>query len=206
MDIPAERRARYETILSVLVGLPLTFLRELRRPLCLELEFGPQEPFTNHRGEEMTRAENTLHLSAGWRIWRDGTVILGSDDHGKRDARRFYDRKTPPREACDRLRWRRAKALFAEVEAGTRTVVEVGVSEAYEPWFRLDDGTLVSTLMTSSYPTDDFWFFRSGERTMLVWPEGGTPFPTKAEDEARNPTDEETRAAIDSVVDAFHYG
>lgn len=138
--------------------------------------FGAQPPLTELEEEGPTPATIDLKLIQGWRIFREGRTILGSQDHGQGEKRRFYDRKTPPRDPEERLRWQRAKAWFAEVEAETRTVVEVSVSSAFEPRLRLDDGTTIEASHTSSYSGNELWWFAEGDKSILTYPDGDNGF------------------------------
>ncbi len=134
--------AMAQEALAPLIGQPLT---DMRRPLWQIFEFGEQRPTRNRHGEDITLADWLLSIYCSWQLTRGDSVILGYDDFSHnlmRATRRFFDRKTPPKDAIARKRWKAANELFALVESGVLIVrcitvhpaggVAIGLSDDYE--------------------------------------------------------------------------
>lgn len=112
--------------LQSLIGLPLTYMW---RPVSQCFEFGEQLPFINSQGQECTRADRDLTIwDADWRISKGDVIVMGHGDH--RGKRRFYDRKTAPRDPEQRERWLRANRFFHQMDAGQLVVSAVAVGRA----------------------------------------------------------------------------
>jgi len=97
--------------LKVLLDLPLS---GMWRAVFQIFEFGEQKPALNRNGEEITRADYSLDVSCAWRIRKNCYIVISDVDHWTK--RRFYRRKTPPRDPRQRTRWRRAQEFFEAVE------------------------------------------------------------------------------------------
>jgi len=79
-------REETETRLRPLLGRPLS---DMWRAAGMQvLEFGEQRPAKNRRGQEITRADRSLHVSCCWLIEGPNGEIVSSDDFGPQGARR----------------------------------------------------------------------------------------------------------------------
>lgn len=87
-----------ERRLHLLFGEPLS---DMYRFAGIQVfEFGLQKPCKNRKGEDITRADQSLHASCHWRITGPEGDILSSEDFGPGTERRdekaqpFYQRLT----------------------------------------------------------------------------------------------------------------
>jgi hypothetical protein len=152
-----------EQELSQIVGLPLTCLW---RALGQIFEFGEQKPFLNRKGEEVCRSDFSVKFLAGWRVSVGVMTVFGSGDHisGKR---RFYDRKTRPRDPLNRARWDRAKEFLRRVHEQSLIVESVQVTRSGVVFIRLSDDYEIAGLRTGSF-SDDVLYYSAANRSILV--------------------------------------
>ena len=149
--------------LNVLVGLPLT---DLWRPLGQTFEFGLQKPYLNRKGEEIHRSDYRLHLLQEWRVTEHNVVVMGSDDH--QTKRRFYRRKTPPRDPIARERWRRANRFFDLVKGGALLVERVTIDDSASIRIELTEGFLIEAINCSS-DNYEVWIFDNDAEGRSLW-------------------------------------
>lgn len=157
-----------EAELSRIVGLPLTCLW---RALGQIFEFGEQKPFINRNGEEATHAEVSLKFLADWRVSLGAVTVFGSGDHAH-GKRRFYDRKTPPRELFNRTRWKRAKEFLRRVTEETLLVESVKVTDTGVIFVKLSDGYEVVGLRCGTELDDLLYYSGKEDRSILVCESG----------------------------------
>lgn len=75
--------AEIRATLSELVGQPL---RSMWRAGFQAFEFGEAHSCTNRRGEQIKIHDFLLHVSCGWRIERDGVVLVPAEEPRKDEA------------------------------------------------------------------------------------------------------------------------
>lgn len=134
-------------------------------------EFGEQKPFTNRKGEVATQADLSLKFLADWRVSLGAETVFGSGDHGS-GKRRFYDRKTPPREEFDRVRWKRAKEFLRRVEERTLVVESVNVTDTGIVFVKLSDGYEIAGFRCGTELDDLLYYSRKEDRSILVCESG----------------------------------
>lgn len=79
-------KTQIEQVLHPLIGLPLSDMSWFVG--WQRLEFGPQKPFVNRKGQDVTKADYAIHVACGWRIIGPEGIIVGSDDYGSGSERR----------------------------------------------------------------------------------------------------------------------
>ena len=72
-------RDEIETALRPLMGEPLS---HMRRAGFQMFEIGVQRPCKNRKGQDITLADMSLHVSCNWYITRNGDQIVSSEDFG----------------------------------------------------------------------------------------------------------------------------
>ena len=150
-----------EAILAPIVGEPLT---DMWKAGGQYFEFGKQLPFTNRCGRAATRSALRLKAVApggSWIVTRSSELVVGSDDCVLR--RRFFDRKTPPRDPARRHRWRVAHDFFKRVSKGDLQVLSLKAEDTGSLRIELEDGYALSIFSTSATALE-FWYF---------WNDGG---------------------------------
>jgi hypothetical protein len=150
IDLGRLKPAVAREALSVLIGLPLS---DVWHPIFQVFEFGEQRPGKNNRGDDVTFAEWSLHVSCAGQVTRHASVIVASGDmrrNGTGAARRFFDRKTPPKEPEARKRWAAAKEFFAHVKQGSLLVRSVSVSPVGSVTINLSKGFAIRTFTNSA--------------------------------------------------------
>lgn len=134
-----------EEALLILIGLPLS---SMWHPIFQIFEFGEQRPGKNKKGQDVTFGDWSLHVSCEWHVARNGSVIVGSRDMKRKrtgQARRFFDRKTPPRDAEERKRWAAANEFFDLVKQGVLIVQSVSVGSTGSLEIKLSDNFVLRT-------------------------------------------------------------
>jgi len=81
-----------EHVLHPLVDLPLSNMS--RFVGWQRLEFGPQRPFVNKKGHNVTKADYAIHVACGWRIIGPEGIVVGSEDYGPGSER--HDKQGKP--------------------------------------------------------------------------------------------------------------
>lgn len=85
-------RTEIETFLKPLLGQPMS---DMWRAAGMQLiEFGIQRPFINRKGDEVTRADRSIHISCCWSISGPQGEIASAADFGSDRSRR--DEKAYP--------------------------------------------------------------------------------------------------------------
>lgn len=128
------------------------------RPVFQVFEFGEQKPCKNRKGEDVTRADISIDVCSdcSWSINHGHTVVLGSADHNTK--RRFYDRKTPPRNKAARQRWLAVKDLFGKIEKQVLTVTSINVRESGAFTISMKGGYKLECIPSTSDILDLWWF------------------------------------------------
>ncbi|MBL8060016.1 MAG: hypothetical protein JNK63_04785 [Chthonomonas sp.] len=91
-------------------------------------------------------ARNSLISVHGqWAIVKDGLVVFGEDDF-PRKGRRFFNRKTPPRDPEARQRWKRANQFFDAVKSEQLMVTAAIVTPEVNLRIEFTEGHCLLTL------------------------------------------------------------
>jgi hypothetical protein len=169
-----------EEILKPLVGLPLS---DVWHPFGQSFEFGIDIAYS-YRGKPSVLNEISVKACDGWMLSKGAIPIMGSGDHKGHGARRFYDRKTKPRDYEAGLRWKRAKAFFDSVDkkellvidflAGNDAYLEIGLTNDYrirmmqvssdQEWLYIKNKILLKSL----FAFDGMMIYRDLEQEALV--------------------------------------
>ncbi|MBS1715393.1 MAG: hypothetical protein JST30_13770 [Armatimonadetes bacterium] len=160
---------RISTYLSVLVGQPLT---DMWRPCSQCFEFGEQRPYTTPKGHETTRAQVSLFVYANWRIAQNGVVVMGSDDHRpsrRGSKRRFYDRKTPPRDPERRRAWTIANAFLSNLKTSRFVVLSVEVGAAGLLHLTLTKGVTIDVVPCGIDSDVCWWYLADRSPSAECW-------------------------------------
>lgn len=152
-------------ILEPIIGLPLV---DLWHPFSQVFEFGPTHYFLNRKGERVSRGLWVIDIQCNWAVTQGPTVVLGSHDAvGKR---RFYHRKTPPRDPESRRRWEAALRFFDEVHQQALTVTAIEMEETGFLRIRLSEGYTIHVFEIRS-TDEDLWFFFNSLTGVKHWVE-----------------------------------
>jgi|GEM_PF-6859664 len=110
----------------------------------------------NRRGQETWYGEWSLKIFISWCITEKGAVVFGSEDH--RTKRRFYRRKTKPREPKARERWERANKFFDAVYDEVLIVQSVHVEDCAALTVILSDGYAIRAIPTATDYLETLYF------------------------------------------------
>ncbi|MEX2244591.1 MAG: hypothetical protein WD716_12175 [Fimbriimonadaceae bacterium] len=136
-------------------------------------EFGEQRSFLDRRGKEVVRSSLRLKaVSPGcdWVVGRHGAIVVGSFDY--RPSRRFFDRKTPPRDAERRSVWRAARLFLENVEDGSLRVCKVRANHVGALTIELTDGYALVVCPTSAVELDTWYFWNDNGPGVSLYASG----------------------------------
>jgi hypothetical protein len=157
-----------ESALSVLVGLPLT---AFRKPIFVVFEFGDQLLFKNRKGDDITLAEWSFDVIDFWHVTNNDTIVIGRNDmphRRKGRSRRFFDRRTPPRDPQQRARWQRARDFLDRVNDGRLRVISVSGGPAGAACIQLTDGYAIRAFSADS-DRGDLWTLQNRVTKYAFW-------------------------------------
>lgn len=157
-----------EKALAVLVGLPLT---KFLKPIFVVFEFGDQLPFKNRKGEDITLAEWSFDIIDFWHVTHNDTIVIGRNDmphRRKGRGRRFFERRTPPRDPQQRARWQRANDFLDRVDNGSLRVTSVLGGPAGAACIQLTDGYAIRAFSADS-DRGDLWTLQNRVTKYSFW-------------------------------------
>jgi len=77
---------------AILIGQPLSDSWRIPHLTIQVFEFGPQLPYVNHLGKNITRSLLAIHVSCAWRLIDQFSLVVGADDYEDEPSGNKLDR------------------------------------------------------------------------------------------------------------------
>ena len=92
MSTPPPRIDSIHDKVAILIGQPLSDSWRIPDLTIQVFEFGPQLPYVNHLGKNITRSMLAIHVSCAWRLIDQFSLVVGADDYEDEPSGNKLDR------------------------------------------------------------------------------------------------------------------